>query len=42
MLECGVDEDTEEFSPLLKEKLSALFDEHGVGFDKSCFIPVID
>lgn len=42
LLSCGVDGNTKEFSPLLKEKLSALFDEHGVGFDKSCFIPVVD
>lgn len=37
---CGLNNKTEEFLPLLKEKLSLLFEEHGVGFDKSCFIPV--
>lgn len=40
LLKCGVNGKTEAFSPLLKERMSALFAEHGVGFDKKDFIPV--
>ncbi|UMM64035.1 hypothetical protein [Aristophania vespae] len=38
--ECNLKEETEEVSPLFKAKLTAMFEEHGVGFDKKAFVPI--
>ncbi|QHI96238.1 hypothetical protein GT348_08385 [Aristophania vespae] len=38
--ECNLKKRTEEVSPLFKTKLTAMFEEHGVGFDKKAFVPI--
>ncbi|UMM64038.1 hypothetical protein [Aristophania vespae] len=38
--DCNLNLDSEEVSPLFKAKLTAMFEEHGVGFEKKAFVPI--
>ncbi|QHI96234.1 hypothetical protein GT348_08365 [Aristophania vespae] len=38
--ECNLDLNSQEICPLFKAKLTAMFEEHDVGFDKKAFVPI--